>query len=124
LRFGAGIKGKVLDSLAAGVPCVMTQVAAEGLALTPPLRLLLGQSPDQLANLIWRLHKDMDFNTKAATAGLDLIAGNFSAQRVRSGMQAALSRAGSPSAPLRRVAPARNAPQAVVAKKRALGAGR
>jgi hypothetical protein len=55
LRFGAGIKGKVLDSLAAGVPCAMTEIAAEGLALTPPLRSLVGQTPDQLANLVWRL---------------------------------------------------------------------
>lgn len=73
LRFGAGIKGKVLDSFAAGVPCVMTEIAAEGLPLAPPLRSLVGQNPDQLANLIWRAHKDADFNAKAAAAGLDLI---------------------------------------------------
>src|SRR5205814_1990102 len=29
LRYGAGLKGKVLESLAAGIPCVMTTVAAE-----------------------------------------------------------------------------------------------
>ena len=31
LAYGAGIKGKVLDSLAAGIPCVCTPIAAEGL---------------------------------------------------------------------------------------------
>jgi glycosyltransferase involved in cell wall biosynthesis len=31
LRFGAGLKGKVLESLASGVPCLMTPNAAEGL---------------------------------------------------------------------------------------------
>jgi hypothetical protein len=31
LRYGAGVEGKVLDSFAAGVPCVMSSVAAEGL---------------------------------------------------------------------------------------------
>src|SRR5205085_5562181 len=31
LRFGAGVKGKVIDSLAAGVPCVMSPIGAEGL---------------------------------------------------------------------------------------------
>jgi Glycosyl transferases group 1 len=35
LRFGAGIKGKVLESFAAELPCVMTSVAVEGLPLTP-----------------------------------------------------------------------------------------
>jgi glycosyltransferase involved in cell wall biosynthesis len=48
LRFGAGVKGKVLDSLASGVPCVMSPVAAEGLALPPALQDLVGQdaAPD------------------------------------------------------------------------------
>jgi GT2 family glycosyltransferase/glycosyltransferase involved in cell wall biosynthesis len=30
LRYGAGLKGKVLESFAAGIPCVMTTIAAEG----------------------------------------------------------------------------------------------
>jgi O-antigen biosynthesis protein len=33
LRYGAGLKGKVLESFAAGIPCVMTTIAAEGLDL-------------------------------------------------------------------------------------------
>src|SRR5207248_6443440 len=33
LRYGAGLQGKVIDSMAAGIPCVMTSVAAEGLDL-------------------------------------------------------------------------------------------
>ena len=37
LRYGAGLKGKVLESMAAGVPCVMTTVAAEGLDLPEEL---------------------------------------------------------------------------------------
>jgi glycosyltransferase involved in cell wall biosynthesis len=113
LRIGAGIKGKVLDSLAAGVPCVMTEVAAEGLALTPPLRLLVGQTPDQFANLVWRLHKDADLNTKAATAGLDLIARDFSTKRVRSKLQAALSRTEPQSRSSRRSIPSVTLPGAL-----------
>ncbi|HEV2335243.1 MAG TPA: hypothetical protein VGS13_07090 [Stellaceae bacterium] len=45
LRFGAGIKSKVIDSFAAGLPCVMTRVAAEGLALTGSLPQLVGDDP-------------------------------------------------------------------------------
>ena len=98
LRFGAGIKGKVLDSFAAGVPCVMTPIAAEGLALSPSLQALIGQSPDQLANLIWRLHKDVELNAKSAAAGLDLIAREFSTKQVRQSLQAALIRSKLPDA--------------------------
>ena len=31
LRFGAGLKGKLIDAMANGTPCVMTEVAAEGM---------------------------------------------------------------------------------------------
>ena len=58
LRFGAGIKGKVLDSFAAGLPCVMTPIAAEGLALTGALPQLVAGDPAGLADIILRLHAD------------------------------------------------------------------
>ena len=33
LRYGAGLKGKILESFAHGLPCVMSEVAAEGFRL-------------------------------------------------------------------------------------------
>jgi glycosyltransferase involved in cell wall biosynthesis len=102
LRFGAGIKGKVLDSFAAGVPCVMTPIAAEGLPLTPALRGLVSENPDQLANLIWRAHKDAEFSSKATAAGLDLITREFSTEQVRSALQAVLLRPEAHSVPSQR----------------------
>ncbi len=48
LLFGAGVRDKVLESLAAGVPCACTPVAAEGLDLPPA----------ELARVIHRLHED------------------------------------------------------------------
>jgi glycosyltransferase involved in cell wall biosynthesis len=102
LRFGAGIKGKVLESFAAGVPCVMTPIAAEGLALAPVLRRLVGENPDQLANLIWRAHKDTEFSSEAAVAGLDLITREFGAEQVQSALQAVLLRPKAQSVPSQR----------------------
>jgi hypothetical protein len=69
----------------------MTPIAAEGLPLTPRLRTLIGQDADHLANLIWRAHKEAEFNTKAAAAGLELIVRNFNAEHVRSSLQTALN---------------------------------
>ncbi len=69
LRFGAGIKGKVLTSLAARTPCVMTPVAAEGLDLPPVLRDLVAQDAAGLASLIVRLHGDEARVRAAARAG-------------------------------------------------------
>jgi glycosyltransferase involved in cell wall biosynthesis len=58
LRFGAGLKGKVLASFAAGVPCVMSPIAAEGFDLPPLLSGLVGTTPAALAERIIRLHAD------------------------------------------------------------------
>ncbi len=73
LRYGAGVKGKVLDSLAAGVPCAMSPVAAEGLELPATLRGLVGADPAALARIVLRLHRDEVAHRVVADAGLGLI---------------------------------------------------
>ena len=58
LRYGAGVKGKVLDSLAAGLPCVCSPIAAEGMNLPGTLSPLVGTSEEEIAAIILRLHAD------------------------------------------------------------------
>lgn len=69
LRFGAGVKGKVLDSLAAGVPCVMTPIAAEGMELPTVLREATGETAEALATLMVGLHDDTRAYTGMVRAG-------------------------------------------------------
>jgi autotransporter passenger strand-loop-strand repeat protein len=90
LRYGAGVKGKVLDSLAAGVPCIMTPVAAEGLDLPPSLRALVGEDAAELAALICRLHRDDGAYRQAVVAGQLLISSNHAETAVTSALQAAI----------------------------------
>jgi hypothetical protein len=94
LRFGAGIKGKVLESFAAEVPYVMMPVGVEGLPLTPDVRRLIAEKPDQIADLICLLHANAGANAEAAQAGLGTLAKNFTADHVRRDLSAALTRAG------------------------------
>lgn len=70
LAFGAGVKGKVLDSLAYGIPCVCTSSAAEGIALPGPLADLVCDDPDALARTIVRLHDDEALNAACCEAGI------------------------------------------------------
>ena len=70
LAFGAGVKGKVLASLAAGVPCVCTPVAAEGLDLPDALSGLVAPAAAGLAAAIVRLHRDEAYNRSCSEAGL------------------------------------------------------
>jgi len=58
LRFGAGAKGKVASSLAAGVPCVATPVAAEGMGLSQACGVLVAEDPAAFAAQLVRAHGD------------------------------------------------------------------
>lgn len=79
LRFGAGIKGKVLEAFAAGLPCVMTPTAAEGIPLTPALgSCLVHESAKSLAAAIVALHQDLAAWQAAVEAGQALIAQHYS----------------------------------------------
>jgi glycosyltransferase involved in cell wall biosynthesis len=49
LRYGAGAKGKVASSLAAGVPCVTTSIGAEGMELQHRVNVLIADSPQDFA---------------------------------------------------------------------------
>ena len=56
LRYGAGVKGKMLTAMAAGLPVVASTVAAEGLALRHGVTFLRGDDPDELASAVLELH--------------------------------------------------------------------
>jgi glycosyltransferase involved in cell wall biosynthesis len=90
LRFGAGVKAKVLDSMAAGVPCVMTPIAAEGLGLPPLLQAMVGADAAALAALICGYHGDATRHKAAAQAGLALIQDAHSEAVVAAALQGAL----------------------------------
>ena len=96
LRFGAGIKGKVLESFAHGVPCAMTPIAAEGLTLPGVLQTLLGADAATLAAVILSLHQDGAANRRAAAAGFAMIDAKFSPDGIRGALGAALQ-AGRPA---------------------------
>jgi GT2 family glycosyltransferase len=82
LRFGAGIKGKVLDSLALGVPCVMSGIAAEGLPIEGDLTWLIARDDATFAARLERLLTDEAWNAHLAQAGLAMIRTWFGAARL------------------------------------------
>ena len=57
LRYGAGAKGKVAASLALGVPCVATSIAAEGMGLEAGRDIAVRDDPDALAQAVIALHE-------------------------------------------------------------------
>jgi glycosyltransferase involved in cell wall biosynthesis len=90
LRFGAGLKGKVLDSFAAGLPCAMTPVAAEGLPLAELGRELVAEDPAGLAGLIVQLHADAEANSRIGDEAARLAAREFSQEQVTAALRGIL----------------------------------
>ena len=73
LRFGAGIKGKVLTGWAAGTPCVGTAIAAEGICEGLPFGGFVEDEWDQFAERAVRLHQDQGCWEQASADGLTVV---------------------------------------------------
>ncbi len=72
LRFGAGLKGKVGESLAAGVPVVATTIAAEGFD-RPERGMLIADSAAGFAEAIVRLERDDALWARLSQGGRELV---------------------------------------------------
>lgn len=82
LRYGGGMKGKVGEAMAAGLPVVTTTIGAEGFGLTSWENVLVGDSPEEFADHVLRLLQDPVFYDRVRTAGWQFIADNYSYERV------------------------------------------
>ncbi len=90
LRYGAGVKGKVVSSLAAGVPCVATPVAVEGMGLRDGDGVLVAAAPEALADRVLRAHADRDLWADLSAGGLAHAAARFSPAAWRRALAEAL----------------------------------
>jgi len=83
LRYGAGVKGKIVSSLQAGVPVVTTPVGNEGIALIDGQDVLLGTTPSALAEAVLRLLDDDGFCAELSANGAAVIERRFSERQAR-----------------------------------------
>ncbi|PSH61768.1 glycosyl transferase family 2 [Phyllobacterium sophorae] len=81
LRYGAGIKGKLIQSLSFGVPSVATSVAAEGIGLTSDREAIIADNADDFANAVVELYGDREKWGELRKAGFDLVEKNYSWNR-------------------------------------------
>jgi glycosyltransferase involved in cell wall biosynthesis len=94
VRFGAGIKLKLLDSMAAGLPFVTTPAGAEGLHVDPVRDLVVGEGPTQLARLINELLTDQARWEAVHNLLLEVAATHFSRAAFRRALVEAFSHLG------------------------------
>lgn len=93
LRFGAGQKGKVADSLIRGVPVVTTPVGAEGFGVVEE-ELLLGDSAAELAALVLEICSEEQLWVQRSEQGAKGIEEHFGYGAARRYLQSVLQSVG------------------------------
>ena len=73
LRHGGGIKNKVLYAMAYGLPVVTTSIGIEGIDGLQPDTVLLGTTPQKLAEQIGKLFDDTHLAEDVGKRGVDLV---------------------------------------------------
>jgi GT2 family glycosyltransferase len=94
MRFGAGIKLKLLETMAAGLPFVTTRVGAEGLGLGDLGALLVNDEPVEIARRTLLLYRDRDLWENTQLELLDLVKSRFSRESFRRTLAEAMVVAG------------------------------
>jgi len=78
LRFGAGLKGKLLEAMECGTASVTTDVGAEGMHANLPWSGRVEDEPQALADAAVEIHNNEALWLTCQQNGLDIMAANFS----------------------------------------------
>lgn len=92
LRWGAGVKGKINQSMSYGLPVVATLIAAEGMYLADGEDVLIADEPDALADAVARLYSDQKLWERLSQGGLSNVHRYFSFDAARSALASVLKR--------------------------------
>ena len=83
LRYGAGVKGKVLLSMGYGVPVVATSMAAEGIPVKNGYDMFIEDTPESFSDAILNLYQNEILWDQMSINGLEIISQHFSFDAAR-----------------------------------------
>jgi GT2 family glycosyltransferase/SAM-dependent methyltransferase len=93
LRYGAGVKGKVGESMAAGLPTVCTPMAVEGMRLVDGEHVLVADDARRFADQVVALLDDDELWCTLSEAGANAITERFGPDVARAALQDLLATA-------------------------------
>ena len=91
LRFGAGVKGKINQSMAFGVPVVATSVAVDGTELRDREEILVADEPEEFAQALIELYESEDLWNRLSDNGLTKTRALYSTDAARKKLEFLLS---------------------------------
>lgn len=99
LRFGAGMRGKLCESMAYGLPVVTSSVGCEGIGLVPGTHALVADTPQDYAAEVARLYDDPVLWAALAAEGQALVGERYSPSVVADRFRQSLEQLGVLDAP-------------------------
>lgn len=78
LRSGSGLRVKILNALAMGLPVVSTSVGCEGIGAEHGRHLLIADGEEEFADAVVRLLSDFDLRKRLAEEGRAFVEANYS----------------------------------------------
>src|SRR5262249_1377342 len=91
LRFGAGVKGKINQSMAFGVPVVATSLAVEGTELRDREEILVADEPEEFARALIELYESEELWNRLSQNGIKKTRALYSTGTARQKLEFLLS---------------------------------
>ncbi len=90
LRYGAGIKGKIGQSMSYGLPVVTTSIGAEGMGLVDGQNCLICDDEEEFARRVVEVYNDRELWMRLSQNGTEHVMRCFSPEAVKAQLQAVL----------------------------------
>jgi glycosyltransferase involved in cell wall biosynthesis len=83
LRYGAGVKGKINQSMAFGVPVVATSLAVEGTDLNNREEILVADTPEEFARAVIEIYESEELWNRLSKNGIKKTKAHYSVEAAR-----------------------------------------
>ena len=78
LRIGSGMRVKILDAMALGLPVVTTSIGCEGISINPGEHVLVADTPEEFADSVIHLLRNYNERLRLGSAGRNLVESLYS----------------------------------------------
>jgi polysaccharide biosynthesis protein PslH len=77
LQIGTGLQNKLLEAMSMEIPCITSQLANNALGAKNGEEILIGKSPEDYAEAVFKLLKDVSLNKKIVQNGKRFVTQSF-----------------------------------------------